>query len=344
MVAMRVPPVRRPSWLLERKLYRTRFADVGAASAKVVFIRAFAAVCAFSSMVLIAWIAAFARALLDHGWRSFRTLGAASLSGASMQAGRYEEDLVPVLAVLAAFLLLAPVGYKIAFRGAAVAAGALGALDFSPPPFLATSEFSGFARGLVQFTRSWNGVLLLSLTVVAAYLLYQAAQSVFGRLEDLSAARPRRYSASRARAYAARACCVVLALAALLSATWSGAVVWLAASADHRDAAAYGLRAGDAVGDYLLALAIVAVLVTYSRSAQGWLLTAIPLAAWLGAAANVSPVPQDLAYPIARGEMARIGMAFGGGLLWAALFVGFPACLLGTYLVTRIRPFSLRRS
>ena len=101
---------------------------MAAAVAKTLLARAWAAASAFGSMILLAWIAAFARAVFEHGWSGFRTLGGDSLSSASMQAARHEGDLVPVLAVWGALLFFTPSGFTIAFRGAAVAAAALGAL------------------------------------------------------------------------------------------------------------------------------------------------------------------------------------------------------------------------
>lgn len=346
MLAARISNTARiSSWLLQRKLYRGTPADLATALAKGLLIRTCAAACAFASMVLIAWIAAFARAVLEHGWSGFRTLGAAALSSATMQAARYERNLIPVLVVWAAFLLLAPVGYTIAFRSAAVAAGALGALNFTPPSFLVTPESAGFARGVAQFTQSWNGILLLVVSVPVAYLLHQGALSVFDRLDQWSVVRRmQRHAASPIQVLAAQACRIVLALVVLLVATWSGTVVWLAASHTHGGAVLYGLRGGLVLSDYLLALGVVAVLVAHTQSAQGWLLIAMPLAASLGAAAKVSPVPHDLIFSVARGELARVGTVWGGGSLWGALFVGFPACLFGVYLMARVRPVGGRRT
>lgn len=328
MVIARTPANRLSSWLLARKLNRRIPAEVAASLTSVLLRRVGAAVCGFGSMVLFAWIAAFARAMLEHGWSGSRTLSAAALSNDSVQAGRVEGGLVPVLAVWAVLLLLTPSGYAIAFRGTAVAAGALGALDFSPPSFLVTPEVAGFARGLVQFTRSWNGILLLIVSVWAAYLLHRGALGVFRSLDEFSAGR---------RLRPARVVRVALALVVLVSATWSGTVVWLAASHAHGDATSYGVRGGLVLSDYLLVLAVVAVFATGGGSAQGWLLALTPLAALLGAVANVSPLPHDLAYPIGREGLERIGLALGGGSLWAALFIGFPACLLGVYLMAPVR-------
>lgn len=329
MVAARTPAARVSSWLLARKLHRRTAAEVVTELASGLLIRTWAAACAFCSMVLIAWLAAFARALFRHGWTSFRTLSAAGLSDATTQAGRYEADVVPVLAVWAALLLLVPAGYAIAFRAAAVAAGVLGALDFSPPSLLVTPWFAGFARGLAQFSRSWNGILLLVASVLAAFLLYRGALGAFERLGQFSAGRTRR---------PAPVTRFVLALVVLLSATWSGTVVWLAASHAHGDTTSYGLRGGLVQGDYLLALAVVGVLVAGSNSTQGWLLAVTPLAALLGACANDLPVPHELVSSAGRADLERAGAWWSGGSLWAALFVGFPLCLLGVYLVARVRP------
>jgi hypothetical protein len=291
-------------------------------------------------MVLITWIAAFARQILEHGWSGFRMLGGAALSRASMQAAGYERELVPVLAVWAAFLLLAPAGYTIAFRSAAVAAGVLGALDFSPPSFVVTPKVAGFARELVEYTRSWNGIWLLLLSASVAYLLYRAGLSASERLGQLSARQARRPTlASPTQIYASQVCCAVLALVVLQAAAWSGTVVWLAARHAPGDVMSYGMRGALVQSDYLLATAVVAVLVACSQVARGvLLLAATALAASLGAVSNVSPMPRDLALSVGGGELARIAATWGSGSLWAALFVGFPACLLGIYLVARIRP------
>jgi len=350
MAATRIPGARAPFWLLERRLYRSRPADVAAAVAKTLLARAWAAACVFGSMVLLAWIAAFARAAFEHGWTGFRTLGGDSLSSASMQAARYEGDLVPVLAVWAALLLFTPSGFTIAFRGAAVAAAALGALDFAAPRFVITPWFAGFARGLTQFSRSWNGVLLLIGSVVVAYLLLHGAVSVFGRLDRFSDRRTRRPArAGRPRAwrrarparlaiYGGLACRFAVALVVLLLACWGGAVVWLAASHAHGDATSYGLRGALLAASYLPILVVVAVGVTSSADAHRWLLAAVPLAALLGTTGNVWRVPRDLSFSLGHGELERIAALWGGGSLAAALLVGFPACLVGVYAVARVRP------
>ena len=179
------------------------------------------------------------------------------MSGATAQAGRYEAGLVPVLALWAALLLLVPAGYAIAFRAAALAAAVLGALDFSPPSFRVTPWVAGFARGLAQLSRSWNGVLLLVASLAArGFPLYRGALGVFGRLGQFSAGRLRRPGPVTR---------FVIALVVLLSATWTGTVVWLAASHAHGGPTAYGSRGGLLQGDYLLALAVAAVLVAGQR-------------------------------------------------------------------------------
>ncbi len=350
MAATRIPGARTPFWLLERRLYRSRPADVAAALAKTMLARAWAAACAFGSMILIAWIATFARAVFAHGWSGFRTLGGDSLSTASMQAARYEGDLVPVLAVWAALLLFTPSGFTIAFRGAAVAAAVLAALDFSPPRFVITPGIAGLARGLTQFSRSWNGILFLIASVVVAYLLFHGAVSVFERLDRFSDGRTRRPARAgrpkpwpRARParlviYGGLACTLAVAVVVLLLACWSGAVVWLAASHAHGDASSYGLRGALLAASYLPILVIVAVLVTSSACAHNWLLAAAPLAALVGTTGDVWRVPRDLSLSVGHGELERIAASWGGGSLAAALFIGFPACLVGVYLVARVRP------
>jgi hypothetical protein len=328
MVLARSPGTRVSSWLLVRKLRRRTTEEVAAALAGGLIVRALAAACAFCSMALIAWLAAFAREVFRHGLTGFRTLSAAGLSHATAQAGRYEAGLIPVLAVWAALLLFAPAGYAIAFRAAALAAAVLGALDLSPPSFRVTPWTAGFARGLVQLSRSWSGVLLLVASLAAAFLLYRGALGVFERLGQFSAGRLRR---------PAPVTRFLLALVVLLSAAWTGTVVWLAASHAHGDATSYGSRGGLVQGDYLLALAIAALLVAGSGSTQGRLLVVTPLAALLGAFASDLPVPHELVWSAGRADLERAGAWWGGGSLWAALFVGFPLCLLGIYLVARVR-------
>ena len=301
---------------------------------KCVLIRAGAAILALGSMTLTAWVGAFARQVLARGWSGFRTLDAAELSNASMLATRYESGLVPVLAVWAALLLLAPLGRVTAFRAAAGAAGAVGALHLVPPSFVITPAFTGFARWLADVTRPWDGIWMLVASVPAAFVLYRGALSVFGHLDQLSPGRiPRRTLTPPALVYAARAACVAITFLVLLAATWTGTVVWLATSPAHGGTATYGA----VVSDYLLLLGIVAVCAACSTSAQGWLTAVIPLAAWLGAAANVAPLPHDLAFAAWPGEAARVAALWGGDSLWGALFVGFPVCLAGVYLVGALR-------
>ena len=116
-------------------------------------------------------------------------------------------------------------------------------------------------------------------------------------------------------------------------------MVWLAASHAHGDATSYGLRGALLAASYLPILVIVAAGVTSSAGAQHWLLAAVPLAALLGTTGNVWRVPRDLSFSLGHGElMERIAAWWGGGSLAAALFVGFPACLAGVYVVARVRP------
>ena len=340
MVAARVPSARISSWLLERKLYRKTAAGVTADLVRCVLIRTGAAILAFGSMTLIAWVAAFARQVLALGWSGFRTLDASELSTASTLATNYEGGLVPVLAVWAALLLLAPIGCVAAFRAAAVAAGVLGALYLVPPSFVITPAFAGFARGLADATRSWDAIWVLVASVPAAFVLHRGALTVFEHLDQLSPGRIRRHIRTPfALVYAARAGCVAVTFVVLLAATWTGTVVWLAASPAHGDTTTYGA----VISDYLLLLGIVAVCVACSTSAQGWLTAVIPLAAWLGAAANVAPLPRDLASAAWPREAARVAALWGSDSLWGALFVGFPVCLAGVYLVGALRQVGTHR-
>jgi len=317
------------TWLLMRRLRRRTAAEVAAAAAGVAATRAWAAACAFCAMVLVAWLAAFARALSWHGWSGFRSLSAAGLSSATARAGGYEAGLVPVLAAWAALLLLVPAGYAIAYRAATAAAAVLGALDFAPPSFVVTSWVAGFSSGLAQLSRSWNGVVLLVASLAAVFLLYRGALGAFQRIGQFSAGRTRR---------PAPVTRFVLALVVLLSAAWSGTVVWLAASHAPGDATSFGRQGGLVQGDYLLALGVAAMLAAGGRSTQARLLAVTPLAALLGYFAHDLPVPHDLVWSAGRAHLERAGAWWGGGSLWAALFVGFPLCLLGVYLAARVRP------
>src|ERR1700722_7671043 len=259
MVAARVPSAGISSWLLERKLYRKPAAGRAADLVKGVRFRLGSAILMLGSTTLSAWIGTFAREVLARRWGGFRALDATTLSNASLLATRYEGGLIPVFAVWAALLLLTPIGYVTAFRGATVAAGALGALRLVPPSFAMTSAFAGVARGLADFTRSWNGVWTLAASVTGAFVLYQGALSVFGHLDQLSPGRvPRQSRTPLALVYASRAACVAVTLVVLLAATWSGTVVWLAAAAAHGDTAVFGNTGAYAavVSDYLLLLGI----------------------------------------------------------------------------------------
>jgi hypothetical protein len=325
------PGSRLSSWLLARKLYGRTTAEVAAALSANAALRVVAAACAFGSMVFVAWIGAFTRAVFRHGWAGSRTLGGAALANASAQAIRVQEDLIPVLAVWAALLLLTPTAYTIAFRAVTAAAGALGALDFSPPSFAVTPRVGGLGRELARVTHAWNPAWLWIAAVVAAYLLLRAALNVFNRLDEFSARRTVRPG---------RAVCFCLAFIVAASAAWSGSVVWLAAPAHgaaEYAAGPYGLRGALVVSDYLIALVVIAVLVAASDSPQWWLLAVAPLAAALGAVANVSPFPHDLVYAVERAGLERIGGDIGGAAWWTALFVGFPVCLIGLYLMEPTR-------
>ena len=99
-------------------------------------------------MVLVARIGAFVRAISAHDWHTSSTLDGATLLAASTQASRYEALLLPVLLVWAALLLLTPPGYTAAYRAAAIAAGALGYLNFIPPHFPVSTGVGPISRWL----------------------------------------------------------------------------------------------------------------------------------------------------------------------------------------------------
>jgi hypothetical protein len=71
MVA-RYPAPHIAQWFLERRLSRRTRQDFAEMVFKVCAIRMYAAAACFISMLLTAWLGAFARAVSAHDWRVFR--------------------------------------------------------------------------------------------------------------------------------------------------------------------------------------------------------------------------------------------------------------------------------
>ena len=155
MAATRIPGARAPFWLLERRLYRSRPADVAAAVAKTLLARAWAAACVFGSMVLLAWIAAFARApakLLAVGFVAIMVAGrSGSAYTAELGSMKMREEidalstmgldpvevliLPRIIALVCALPILAFVGAMSALYGGGLVAWFYGGM--SPPIFIA---------------------------------------------------------------------------------------------------------------------------------------------------------------------------------------------------------------
>ena len=130
---------------------------------------------------------------------------------------------------------------------------------------------------------------------------------------------------------------MLLILLVLESVTWAATVIRLAAAgADPWLRMSYGFQGGLYQSRCLLVLAIIAVILPRLDDAENWLAAAVALTALYGLAPDVLPFPSILGTAAARGEPPRIGTAWGGGSLWAALFVFIPASMFGVYLVGKL--------
>ena len=295
-------------------------------------------------MLLAAWAGAFAQAITARGGHGFRTLDGTGLLLASAQASRYQGDLVPVLICWAVLLLLTPTGYAVAWRAAPVAAGVLGFLDLSPPSFPVTTWVSAMSHWLVRFDHHWrpDGILVFFVSVLVAYALLSSAAGLFRRLDRFRARPDRRARpGSDAGDLIRKVCAMLLILLMLLLATWAATVVRLVAS--HPSVSglemSFGAQGGLNQSKYLLVLAFLAVCLAQAYSIEYWLFIAVALTAWYGLAPAAVTFPSVLEIPAGRGELARLGAAWGTGSLWVALFIYIPAIMLGSYLTAGlVRP------
>lgn len=328
-------------WFLERKLSRRTRADSAGVVFKVLAIRIYSAAACFISMLLAAWAGAFARAVRAHDWHAFRTLDETTLLTAAAQAGRYQIYLLPVLLSWAALLLLTPTGYMFAFPAATVAAGILGYLGLSPPSFQVTARVTAISQWLRGFDNHWNqyAIPFLVFSIGVAYVLQRNAVSMFGHLDHLSS-KPGRWSLgeSSSLGFIRKLCAIALVLLVLLSATWAATVVRLAAAhaTIRSPEMSYGFQGGLYQSKYLLVLALIAVCISQIYNGEKWLIVAVALTAWYGLTPNALPFPAVIEAAALRGELTHIGTTWGGGSLWAALFVFIPAIILGIYLVAKL--------
>jgi hypothetical protein len=328
-------------WCLERKLSRRTRADSAGVVFKVCAIRIYSAAACFISMLLVAWVGAFARAVSAHDWQAFRILDGTTLITVSAQAGRYQGYLLPVLLSWAVLLLLTPTGYTVAFRAAVLAAGILGYLDFSPPSFWVTARVTAMSHWFISFDDYWSrhAIPFLIFSIGAAYVLQYSAVSMFEQLDQLPIKPGREsYGESSSLDLLRKPCAMLLVLLVLLSVTWAATVIRLAAS--HASILSpeisYGFQGGLYQSRYLLVLAIIAACFPQIYNVENWLIAAVVLTALYGLAPNALPFPSILEISAGRGQLARIGTAWGGGSLWAALFIFTPAIIFGIYLVAKL--------
>lgn len=325
-------------WVLKHKLSRRTRADFAGMVFKGVAIRLYSAAACFISMLLVAWVGAFARIVSANDWRVFRALDGRTLLTASAQAARYQGSLLPVLILWAVLLLLTPTGYTLAFRSAAMAAGILGFLHFSPPSFLITTRVTAVSHWLSTFS-GHGAVPYLILAIAMAYVLLSSAVGAFGRLDDVHRKAHRvPYGGPSSFDFTRRMCAVPLILLVLLSVTWAVTVVRLAASGASRPGAeiSYGLQGGLYQSKYLLVLVILSIAVSRITIDRKWLIVAVILAALYSLAPGALPFPSTLEISAGKGQLIHIGTAWGPDSLWAALFIFIPAVVLGIYLVARL--------
>jgi hypothetical protein len=325
-------------WFLERKLSRRTRADFASMVLRVFAIRIYAAAACFVSMLLVAWVGAFARAFSAHDWHAFRTLDSTTLTTASAQASRFQGSLLPVLLAWAVLLLLTPTGYTLAFRAAAAAAGILGYLHFTPPSFLVTAKVATASHWLSSFDVRYEAVFLFP-SIVLAYVLQSSAVSIFRHLDQLRR-KPGRASGSESPSaeLVRRLCAIPLALLVLLAVTWAATVVRLAASSARVPATgmSYGFQGGLYQGKYLLVLVLIAICMPLIANSEKWLTAAVILTACYGLAPDTLAFPSVLEVSAGPGVLTRIGTVWGSDSLWAALFIFIPAAILGIYFVGRL--------
>lgn len=324
--------------VLRHKLSRRTRADFAGMVFNVVAIRLYAAAACLISMVLVAWAGTFARVVSAHGWRVFRALNETTLLTALAQAARYQGFLLPVLLSWAVLLLLTPDGYTLAFRSAAIAAGILGFLRFSPPSFLVTTRVATLSHWLTTFS-GHGAVPYLILAIAMAYVLLSSSVGIFGRLGDVRRkAHAVPYGGSSSFGFIRRLCALLLILLTLLSVTWAATVIRLAASGASRPSAeiSYGYQGGLYQSKYLFVLVIVSITVSQIIISRKWLIVAVILTALRSLAPRVLRFPSTLEISAGRGQLTHIGTAWGPNSLWAALLIYIPAVVLGIYLAARL--------
>jgi hypothetical protein len=340
----RAVTVRARQWVLEWRLYRRNWSDVVGVPVRVVSIRLYVAAVCLISMVLMAWIGAFARVLVAQDWHASTILSNATLLTASEWASGFQGALFPVLLVWAGMLLLTPNGFTAAFHAAAVAACALGYLYFLPPAFPVTSKAATVSRWLDQ-EGGHPFVLYFVGSVALAALLQLHAGRTFRRLRPVN---PASFEGHPYGLLVCRLCAMPLILAVLLATVWAAAVIRLAAADASLPGpeASYGFHAALVQDNYLFVLTLMAVLIAQLTSNDKWLIAAVALAAVYGLLPSTGPFhtkttrfflfPPTLEFSAWRGQLTRMGTAWGADTLWAALFLFVPGVVLGIYLVARL--------
>jgi hypothetical protein len=331
-------------WFLERKLYRRSRADLAGVLGRIIAVRLYSATACLISMVLVARIGAFARAISAYDWHVSRTLDGATLLAASMQASRYEGLLLPVFLVWAVLLLLTPPGYTAAYRAAAITAGVLGYLHFIPPHFPVATEVAAISRWLsTAGSRAFIPYLIAS--IAAAWALQYSAVNTFRRLPRLRRDFRAPSSEWPSDHVTRRIVATPLVLAILLSAAWAATVIRLSA-AGAVDQVSYGFQGALAQSKYLFALTLIAIIIAQITSGEKWLMFAVALTALYGLLPSTGPFhtkknefflyPPALEVSAGREQLIRIGTVWGTDALWAALFIFIPAIVLGIYVVARL--------
>lgn len=328
-------------WLLLRKLSRRTTAEFAGVAFKVIAIRLYSATACFLSMLLMAWIGSFIRAVSADDWNAFRASDGATLLAVSAQAASHQRYLVPILLWWAVLLLLTPTGYTLAFRAAAVAAGILGYLQLFPPPVVLSARVAGISHWLMRFDNHWNryAIAVLIFSMVLAYVLQSSAVAIFRHLTYLSN-KPGRvpYGALRSPGFIQRLCVALLVLLVLLSAGWAAIIARLSASGVNGASSeeSYGFQGGLLLGNYLLVLILIAVLISHATAGDKWLTGAAVVTVLYALVPHTPALPPYLETSVAREQLTRIGMAWGADALWAALFIFVPVAVLGIHLVARL--------
>ena len=165
-------------WFLERKLYRRSRADLAGVLGRIIAIRLYSATACLISMVLVARIGAFARAISAHDGKTVKDPGRSHSAGRVHASEQVRRPAASPSFSWAVLLLLTPPGYTAAFRAAAITAGALGYLNFIPPHFPVTTEVAAISRWLsTAGSRSFIPYLIAS--IAAAWALQYSAVNRF---------------------------------------------------------------------------------------------------------------------------------------------------------------------